>query len=87
MSHIVRVTEAVRITEYADGTSTRETTSVQPMPLALPRGYNPETDSPLAGRTASRLHWTGPLAPAEVEAIRQRVEADRPRRWAPRWFR
>lgn len=84
MSRIVRVTEAVRITEYADGTSAREQAAVEPMPAELPRGYNAETDSPLAGRTSHRLRWTGPISEAEREQIRQRVEAARPRR--RRWF-
>lgn len=73
MKGIVRVTEAVRITEYADGTSTQGQTSVQPAAAALPRGYDPAIDSPLAGRTNPPIHWTGPVSSTDREQIRTTI--------------
>lgn len=75
----IRVIRIVEITEYAPAPQP----AARPV-AALPRGYDAETDSPLAGRINPKISWTGPLSPGEVEGIRQRVEAARPRR---RWFR
>jgi hypothetical protein len=65
---VVRVVEAVRITEYAESAAANA-------PMELPRGYDPVTDSPLAG---SRLIYQGPAA----------APSERPRWWQGwRWIR